>query len=97
MWDPGSRPKDALKEKRPLCLENGLEEKAIRIFIHRLLLELYLHGHYHYAYRDYLQCSKKEEILQSKMSSFSIIFSSIFMSVAAIIVYLKNEANTKSI
>lgn len=94
MWDPGSRPKDALKEKRPLCLENGLEEKAIRIFIHRLLLELYLHGHYHYAYRDYLQCSKKEEILQSKMSSFSIIFSSLFMSVAAIIVYLKNEANT---
>ena len=74
MRDPGSRPKDALKEKRPLCLENGLEEKAIRIFIHRLLLELYLHGHYHYAYRDYLQCSKKEEILQSKMSSFSIIF-----------------------
>ena len=53
MRDPGSRPKDALKEKRPLCLENGLEEKAIRIFIHRLLLELYLHGHYHYAYRDY--------------------------------------------
>ena len=94
MWDPGSRPKDALKEKRPLCLENGLEEKAIRIFIHRLLLELYLHGHYHYAYRDYLQCSKKEEILQSKMSSFSIIFSSLFMSVAAIMVYLKNEANT---
>ena len=94
MRDPGSRPKDALKEKRPLCLENGLEEKAIRIFIHRLLLELYLHGHYHYAYRDYLQCSKKEEILQSKMSSFSIIFSSLFMSVAAIIVYLKNEANT---
>ena len=94
MRDPGSRPKDALKEKRPLCLENGLEEKAIRIFIHRLLLELYLHGHYHYAYRDYLQCFKKEEILQSKMSSFSIIFSSLFMSVAAIIVYLKNEANT---
>ena len=94
MWDPGSRPKDALKEKRPLCLENGLEEKAIRIFIHRLLLELYLHGHYHYAYRDYLQCSKKEEILQSKMSSFSIIFSSLFMSVAAIILHLKNEANT---
>ena len=94
MRDPGSRPKDALKEKRPLCLENGLEEKAIRIFIHRLLLELYLHGHYHYAYRDYQQCSKKEEILQSKMSSFSIIFSSLFMSVAAIIVYLKNEANT---
>ena len=94
MWDPGSRPKDALKEKRPLCLENGLEEKAIRIFIHRLLLELYLHGHYHYAYRDYLQCSKKEEILQSKISSFSIIFSSLFMSVAAIMVYLKNEANT---
>ena len=94
MWDPGSRPKDALKEKRPLCLENGLEEKAIRIFIHRLLLELYLHGHYHYAYRDYLQCSKKEEILQSKISSFSIIFSSQFMSVAAIMVYLKNEANT---
>ena len=94
MWDPGSRPKDALKEKRPLCLENGLEEKAIRIFIHRLLLELYLHGHYHYAYRDYLQCSKKEEILQSKMISCSIIFSSLFMSVAAIMVYLKNEANT---
>ena len=94
MWDPGSRPKDALKEKRPLCLENGLEEKAIRIFIHRLLLELYLHGHYHYAYRDYLQCSKKEEILQSKMSNFSILFSSLFMSVATIILYLKNEANT---
>ena len=94
MWDPGSRPKDALKEKRPLCLENGLEEKAIRIFIHRLLLELYLHGHYHYAYRDYLQYSKKEEILQSKMSNFSILFSSLFMSVATIILYLKNEANT---
>ena len=94
MWDPGSRPKDALKEKRPLCLENGLEEKAIRIFIHRLLLELYLHGHYHYAYRDYLQCAKKEEILQSKMSSFSVIFSLVFLSVAAIILHLKNEANT---